>query len=273
MGIPDREIHPVATGRAKGIVDRHQKEEPLKFYGSWFCPFVQRAWLVLEIKKIPYQWVEINPYNKDPSFLALNPRGLVPTLEYDSKPLYESNIICELLEDAYPKYGPKLLPEGPYERAYIRLWVDFVGSRIVPAYHRYLQYTKDAAEKDGVSFEEELAKKREELLGTLKTWMGSMKDGESGFYMGGKEPTLVDTAMAPWLQRLWVLDHYKGPFSIPETDEWKRWHSWKKAVEGIPSYSETESDREHFYQIYKRYSENTAQSEAAKAIREGRAIP
>jgi glutathione S-transferase len=33
--IPDREIHPVATGPAKAIVDAHQKEEPLKLYSGW----------------------------------------------------------------------------------------------------------------------------------------------------------------------------------------------------------------------------------------------
>ena len=55
---PDRNLHPEATGPAKTIVDAHQKEEPLKLYSGWFCPFVQRAWTVLEEKKIPYQYIE-----------------------------------------------------------------------------------------------------------------------------------------------------------------------------------------------------------------------
>ena len=42
--------------------------------------------------------VKINPYHKDPEFLKLNPRGLVPTLEYNKKPLYESAVVCEFIE-------------------------------------------------------------------------------------------------------------------------------------------------------------------------------
>lgn len=66
---------------------------------------VQRVWTVLEEKNIPYQYIEVNPYLKPDSLLKLNPRGLVLTLQYENKPLYESTAICEfLLEDAYP--GP-----------------------------------------------------------------------------------------------------------------------------------------------------------------------
>lgn len=82
---PDSNLHPVATGSAKSIVDAHQAEQPLKLYSGWFCPFVQRAWTVLEEKKIPYQYIEVNPYDKPKSLLDLNPRGLVPTLQYDNK--------------------------------------------------------------------------------------------------------------------------------------------------------------------------------------------
>jgi len=51
---PDADLHPTATGLAKQTVDAHTAEQPLKLYAGWFCPFVQRAWLVLEEKGIPY---------------------------------------------------------------------------------------------------------------------------------------------------------------------------------------------------------------------------
>ena len=38
---------------------------PLRLYSSWFCPYAQRAWIALEIKKAEYEYVEINPY-EDP---------------------------------------------------------------------------------------------------------------------------------------------------------------------------------------------------------------
>lgn len=32
---PDADLHPVATGPAKAIVDAHSKEEGLKLYSGW----------------------------------------------------------------------------------------------------------------------------------------------------------------------------------------------------------------------------------------------
>ncbi|OCT45573.1 hypothetical protein CLCR_01761 [Cladophialophora carrionii] len=64
---PDADIYPEATGPAAKIVAAHQKDEPITLYSGWFCPFVQRAWITLEEKNIPYKYVEINPYNKEPS--------------------------------------------------------------------------------------------------------------------------------------------------------------------------------------------------------------
>jgi len=55
---PDSDLYPQATGPAWKIVEAHQKEEPLKLYSGWFCPFVQRVWAVLEEKGIPYQYIE-----------------------------------------------------------------------------------------------------------------------------------------------------------------------------------------------------------------------
>jgi glutathione S-transferase len=56
--------------------------------------------LVLEI---PYKYVEINPYKKEAGFMALNPRGLVPTVTVDlqgeRKVVCESVVLCEWLEE------------------------------------------------------------------------------------------------------------------------------------------------------------------------------
>lgn len=47
---------------------------------SLFQPFVQRVWIALEEKGIPYEYKEVNPYKKEPHFLKINPKGLVPAL-------------------------------------------------------------------------------------------------------------------------------------------------------------------------------------------------
>jgi len=268
---PDSDLHPVATGPARKIVDAHQKEEPLKLYSGWFCPFVQRAWTVLEEKNIPYQYIEVNPYNKPKSLLDLNPRGLVPTFQYDNKPLYESTVICEFLEDAYPDHRPHLLPKDPYARARTRIWTDFCTSRIIPAFHRLLQFQP-------MSDEEGLEKVRTEFLDKWKEFAKEL-DSEGPFFLG-EEPVLIDFVVAPWAMRLWIFDHYKGGLGLPTEGQggedeatWARFRKWLKAVEERPSIRDTMSEKEHYLPIYQRYADNTAMSELAKATRAGKGVP
>jgi len=271
---PDSNVHPSATGPALAIVNAHQARAPLILYSGWFCPFVQRAWAVLEEKQIPYTYVEVNPYHKPASLLALNPRGLVPTLEVDGKPLYESTVICEFLDDKYPHHGPRLLPADLYTRARMRIWVDYVTSRFIPAFHRFLQY-----QPEGEGLEDEgLEKARREFLGCLKEFVREM-DGQGPYFLG-REPALIDFVIAPWAVRLWVFDHFKGGLGVPEEgkggeDEavWARWRTWLGAMAERKSIKETLSDREHYLPIYQRYADNVAQSELAKATRSGRGVP
>lgn len=54
----------------------------------------------------------------------------MPTLEYNNKPLYESTVVSEFLEEAYPDHKPRLLPADPFERAISRIWIDYVTSAI-----------------------------------------------------------------------------------------------------------------------------------------------
>jgi len=277
MPPPDASLHPEATGYAKETVDAHSKDEPLKFYSGWFCPFVQRVWVMLEEKQIPYQYIEVNPYHKDPEFLKLNPRGLVPTLQApNGRPLYESTVLCEYLEEAYPSNTPRFLPEDPFDRARARIWTDYVTSRVIPAFHRFLQY-QPSSERDGAG-DPGLDERRQEFLSCLLTFTREMD--EEGPYFAGSEMSLVDLIMAPWAVRLWIFDHFKGGLGIPEPEAgdqnaatWARWRKWVETIESRESIRKTSSDREHFLPIYQRYADNTAQSELAKATRSGRGVP
>jgi len=274
MSHPDANVYHEATGLAKELVKKHSAPQPLKLYSGWFCPFVQRAWVVLEEKGIPYQYIEVNPYNKPESLMKLNPRGLVPTLEYDSKPLYESTVICEFLEDAYPEHSPKLLPSDPYEKARLRIWTDFVTSRIIPTFHRFLQY-QPSGQSNGA---QGLMKVRSDFLNNIKQFVQEMS--KEGPYFLGQEPSLIDFVIAPWAIRLWIFDEFKGGLGIPSEGEggeeeklWARWRTWLDAISRRKSIRETTSEREHYLPIYKRYADNVAQSELAKATREGRGVP
>jgi ganglioside-induced differentiation-associated protein 1 len=54
----------------------------------------------------------------DPEYLKYNPKGVVPTLVHNERAIVESTVICEYLDETFPK--PSLVP--PYERAQKRLW-------------------------------------------------------------------------------------------------------------------------------------------------------
>ncbi|TFB04809.1 FAM50-like protein [Trichoderma ghanense] len=274
----DTSIHSAPSGAAAQLAARHADEQPLKLYAGWFCPFVQRAWITLEEKKIPYQYIEINPYKKEPDFLKLNPRGLVPTLGVpvdaagtQQKPLFESSVIIEYLDEAYADeadHGPRLLPADAYQRARARLWIDHINSRIIPAFYRFLQHTP---EKD-YSIDEA----RGELHKHIKTLVAEM-DPEGPWFLG-KDISLVDISLAPWAKRLFLIDYYKpGGLQIPdeggEDSAWTRWSAWMKAVEGRASVTDTWSDEDKYIDVYKRYAEDTTNSQVGQATRKGTKLP
>ncbi|KAH7026146.1 putative glutathione S-transferase [Microdochium trichocladiopsis] len=293
MPLPDADLHPVATGPAKRIVDEHADEQPLKLFAGWFCPFVQRVWITLEEKKIPYQYIEVNPYHKGEQLMSINPRGLVPTLQVGpGRSLYESTVVCEYLEDHYPEHEPHILPpkqqgkagddDADYQRARARIWADYVTSRVIPAFHRFLQFQPESGQDERAAAEQ-LDKLRGEYRDTLLTFARELvKGGGPGPFFGGEDLGLVDIVLAPWAVRTWVLDEFKGGLAIPEPgskeerddqEAWARWRTWLDAVTNRDSVKNTTSEREHYLPIYKRYADNTAQSELAKATRAGRGVP
>ncbi|KAG6920031.1 hypothetical protein DXG01_010099 [Tephrocybe rancida] len=256
MPIPDAQIFPHATGPAEKLVAKHQEAQDLVYYSGWFCPYVQRGWIALEEKGIKYQYKEINPYKKERHFLDINPKGLVPAVEYKGKAIYESLVICELLEDLYPSEKP-LLPTDPVSRAIARIWIDYVTKSIVPAFQRLLQ-AQDPAKQ---------AELREEYNDALRKYTKEIK----GPYFLGEEFSLVDIALAPWVVRDYVLQEHRG-FNREEVND-DAWVKYASLVEKRKSVVETQSEREHLNEIYGRYLRDEAQSEAAKAIRAGRVIP
>ncbi|KAI1819340.1 glutathione S-transferase [Xylaria intraflava] len=277
MASVDTSLPAKPTGKAAAFAAAHAGEQGLKLYGGWFCPFVQRAWIVLHEKDIAHQYVEINPYRKAPEFLALNPRGLVPTLAVPArKPLYESAVICEYLDEAYGDDAVALLPRGAgadvaYVRARCRLWIDHVSGKIVPGFYRLLQHTPGK--------EYSLEEARAGLLGHILAFVREMDEGGPWFL--GERFSLVDVMLAPWAKRLFLVDHYKaGGVGIPEkgkggVDEevWGRWRRWFDAITARQSVVDTWSDEEMYVKAYERYADDTTQSEVAQATRKGQKLP
>lgn len=144
-------------------------------------------------------------------------------------------------------------------------------SRIIPAFHRFLQHTADKP----YSIDEA----RQEFLNALLTFI---KDADpQGPFFAGKDFTMPDVILAPWAVRLWIFDHYKeGGLGIPKPGEggdneklWARWRVWADAVSTRESVQATMSEKEYYLPLWQRYADDKAQSELAKATRAGRGVP
>ncbi|KAJ9455424.1 putative glutathione S-transferase GSTU6 [Diplonema papillatum] len=281
MATVDTSLAPHASGAAAEYAARHSAEHPLKFYSGWFCPFVQRSWLTLHEKNVPHQYVEVNPYKKEPEFLALNPRGLVPTLEVPAggegkapRPLFESTVICEYINEEFAdesQHGPNLLPGDAYQRARCRLWIEHACHKITPFFYKWLQHTPEKPYT--------LGEVRDDMFKNLKAFVLEM--GDSGPWFLGDTFSLVDVMLAPWAMRFFLIDHYKtGGFGLPEegkggADEavWARYRKWFAAIKERQSVKDTWSGDEAYIAAYKRYADDATQSQVAQATRKGERLP
>jgi glutathione S-transferase len=148
----------------------------------------------------------------------------------------------------------------------VKIWIDFVTSRIIPSFHRFLQYQSKSESDPG------LEKVRNDFLEQIKQFTQEM-DVEGPYFLG-KDVSLIDLVIAPWALRLWVFDHFKGGLKMPKREAWvHRYEKWLGAVEKRDSVINSTSEREHYLPIYQRYADDVAQSELAKATREGRGVP
>jgi glutathione S-transferase len=84
--------------------------------------------------------------HKQPAYLALNPAGVVPTLQIDGVPVTEAAALVLHLADAHP--GAGLAPEpGTIERARLYQWTFFLANTVQPAFRRWF-YPGEAAGPD-----------------------------------------------------------------------------------------------------------------------------
>ncbi|GAA5980436.1 hypothetical protein JCM10908_001654 [Rhodotorula pacifica] len=251
--MPDHIDPPHATGAAAETVKAHSSEHPLVFHAGWFCPFVQRVWLALEEKGIEYQYKEVNPYKKEPHFLKINPKGLVPALEHDNKALYESLVLLEYLDDAFP--DKSLRPTDPHEAGLVRLALQQISNVVVPAFYRYVQARDPQAQKEGG---EAFVKSLQDLH---KQWF--LPDST---WARGEQFGWVDIALAPWVVRFDLLEKHRN-FDVEQVNS--TFAAWSRRVLERPSIKATTSLPEDYEKVYRRYFEDTAESEVAKATRKG----
>ncbi|KPP64823.1 glutathione S-transferase omega 1-like [Scleropages formosus] len=180
----------------------------IRIYSMRFCPFAQRARLVLAAKGIRYDIININLKNKPSWFLEKNPLGAVPVLETDhGEIIYESPIVCEYLDEMYKQ--KKLFPEDPFEKAKQKMLLEEF-SKVIPYFYKVLTgrskcENTSAAEQE---LKEKLAKLNETLL-QKKTR-----------FFGGNSVTMIDYLMWPWFER---VDGYGVRHCLDGASQLQQW--------------------------------------------------
>jgi glutathione S-transferase len=95
-------------------------------FGNSVC--CQKVRIVLRAKGLEWQAIRVDLFKTeqyDPKYLKLNPKGVVPTLVHDGKPVIESTLICEYIDATFPQ-PPPLIPADPWRQSRMRLWSKMV---------------------------------------------------------------------------------------------------------------------------------------------------
>src|SRR3954470_18066260 len=184
----------------------------LKLVSHKLCPYVQRAAIALLEKNVPFQRVDIDLAARPDWFTAMSPLGKVPLLRVSTDGgeavLFESNVICEFIEETQP--GVSLHPDDPLLRARHRAWMEF-GSAILGDLWG-LETTQDAAM---------FAAKREALTAKFARVEAALGEGP---YFAGARFSLVDAVFAPIFRYFDVFDAYGdlGIFAVtPKVRAWR----------------------------------------------------
>ncbi|MEL6318849.1 MAG: glutathione S-transferase family protein [Pseudomonadota bacterium] len=230
-------------------------------YAAWYCPFAQRAWLSLAHKGVPFDYAEIDPYDKTEAWMTLSRgHGQVPVLLETAEDggevaVPDSLRVMEYVDERFAGHGPALFPASPKGRAEARYWLDYIGRRVIPFLYRFLKAPagSDAGAEARENFERH--------LGALVDAM----DADGPFFFGA-EPGVVDFALAPFIIRVeLILSHYRGYRAPDAGPTWTRFAAWWAAASALPAVQQTSLGRpgyrERLVDFYVPYAAGAGQAD------------
>jgi glutathione S-transferase len=151
----------------------------LTLYDAPRCPYCARVRIALEEKGVEFETVEVDLKDRPAWIYEKNPTGRVPVIEEDDdRPLPESAVIMEFLDERYPE--PALLPADPADRAHVRCLI-FRDDEFTDPYYAF---------RRGEGFEE--------FDKQLRRFDAMLAERP---YLGGAEYSHADIAFVPWVLR------------------------------------------------------------------------
>ncbi|HEY0566905.1 MAG TPA: glutathione S-transferase N-terminal domain-containing protein [Xanthobacteraceae bacterium] len=189
----------------------------------------QRVRFVLNAKKIPFREEKLDLLEGDqlkPDYLALNPNGVVPTLDHDGNVVIDSSVIIEYLDEVAPE-PENFTPPDALGRARMRALMRFIDEMPaaavrVPTFNiAFLPRFAAMSEDEFLAFAESKPLRREFMLAMgrkgfpekemnaalerMQRTYERMQDviSESGGpWLMGKRPTLADISLMPAIVRM-----------------------------------------------------------------------
>jgi glutathione S-transferase len=218
-----------------------------KLYNAPQSTCSQRVRFVLNAKGLAFAEEKLDLLAGDqlkPEYLALNPNGVVPTLDHDGNIVIDSSVIMEYLDEVAPGIA-SFTPRDPANRAAMRALMRFIDEMPaaavrVPTFNLAFQPRFAAmSEEEFVAFAESKPLRKEFMLA-----MGRMgfpqKDMDNamarlrrtyermereirasgGPWLLGKDITLADVSVMPAIVRMADLGCRSGWADLPGIAEW-----------------------------------------------------
>jgi glutathione S-transferase len=201
-------------------------------------------------------------YTKHPDLLLYNPQGLVPTLVIRNEVKCES---IDILEELYSK------ERTGNDKVFSRLNDEAMkwNMHICSPFYRVLMKPDEKCREQGwKDMTNGITEFSDRLL--------SRTDGSISYYHYegkiGDEPTLVDFAVFPFIQRLYIIEHYRG-YRLEDQvarEIYEKMRRWQAKMETLPAVAKTLADRQALIDVYNRYADGTAQSKVGDSVRQGK---
>ncbi|KAI3921021.1 hypothetical protein MKW92_007329 [Papaver armeniacum] len=198
-------------------------EEAVKLFGGRSSPFSCRVECALKLKGVKYEFIKEDPSNKSDLLLQYNPvHKKIPVLVHAGKPIVESLIILEYIDETWPERYPilpRILMKDPKLVFGLSLWKP----RYESTFWSLIFATGETKEK--------IVNENIEVLKTLE----EQALGDKRFF-GGDDIGFLDLAIGTGIHWMKVVEDIK---EVKLFETCNRLQAWFERFNDVPAVKES----------------------------------
>lgn len=237
-----------------------------RLYASWWCPFANRATLACHLKGLTdglhYEYRETMPYKREPEFIEVSPKALVPAIRIGDEGFCESLVAVEFIDEYFP--GPKLLVGDPLRRAQQRQIVDHASKEVFVNHFKIISSQEDYVRAEAI----------EKVGDALKNFIRQAED-KSNYFIGDRA-TYVEACMVPFAWHTHLAKAFRGVEMhdfLSEKTDLDRWNAWFEQISADDLIKPVLAEKSRLENAYQIYTTGEGPAQALKAIKKGEAPP